>query len=226
MRSISCRPLLFTAGIVALTLLSTIPALGADKPFVIRATGQHLTTDLDYKGTNDDGSPIEVRSGADTGWGIGFEYLATRRLGIAFQYATADPKLTLELDASPDFPGLISRTSLGMTSYAASLNFHLTPDRVVDVYLSPVAAQLSFDDVTFAVEFEGQSDSARFKVKDDLTWGIGVGMDIPFGESGWLATASVNYLASRLEFVEAGEQGSDILDFDPLTISAGVGYKF
>jgi outer membrane protein W len=203
------------------------PALGAEIDWIVRATGSQLIPDLSYETLTDEGFPVAADSSSDTGWALGLEMRATPKLGVGIRYVKASPTIRITIDGAPALPVLEARDDLGVTMYAASLNLHLTPDRPVDLWISPVLAYLSFDDLLFAVNGPGGlSDTLALEVDRDVTWGIEAGVDIPLGDSAWMATASASYLDSTLEFTEVGEQGSEDLSFDPVVVSVGIGYRF
>jgi len=214
------------AGVVPL-LLFAAPAAAAERELIIRTSITQMMPDLSYQASTDNGWPIDVSSSSDTGWSLELEVAATRRLGVAFQFAKASPEVRFEVDPRPVFSTLEARDHLDVTMYAASVNLHLTPDRAIDMYVRPVVAYMSFGDLTFAFDGpDGLNDTLHFDVRHEVTWGIGMGADIPLGSSGWLATASATYLDSTLEIRQIDEQGTEMIGFDPLLVSVGIGYRF
>ncbi len=57
--------------------------------------------------------------------------------------------------------------------------------------------------------------------------GIVLGLDLPCGDDGWFFTSSLKYLDTAYE-ASTGElnAGSEEIDFDPLIVRAGFGYRF
>lgn len=228
MRTVSRRVKLLMIGVAAVAAFAGAPVEAAGVDVIARVNATQFMPDLSFQATSEDGFPVKADASSATGWGLGFEILATRRLGVAFQVANASPTVRVELDATPDYEVLTARDDLRVTTYQASLNLHLTPDRRIDVYVSPTVALLTFGGLGFEFEnpVSGESDLEEFDVKREVSWGVGMGVDIPFGNSGWLATASATYLDSTIEVRPIDGSTAESLSFDPFLISAGVGYRF
>ena len=108
-------------------------------------------------------------------------------------------------------------------------NFHLTPDRKVDVYLGPFLAYASRDDLNFS----DQGFSYSYGLDDETAFGAQLGLDVPVCAKGrcWTFTSAVKWLDldNDVEF-ENGPVGAlpqDFsLDFSPLFVTVGAGYRF
>ena len=87
----------------------------------------------------------------------------------------------------------------------AGLNFHLTPNRRVDLFLGPLVG---------FVGYGGDFD-------DDLAWGVNLGVDVPLPWR-WYFTGGARYLKSS---AEAPASGLD-LEVDPIILSAGLSIRF
>lgn len=169
-----------------------------------------------------------------SGFGLGLEYRASRRVGVEL---TA---LTSKIDSQTDFDffGLIHlgvESSLQVTPVLAQLDFHLTPDHWVDLHLGPVAGWMRYGDLETKVRAhvpgEDSVEIERVRTKDGFAWGAHIDIDVPIGQRGAFFTGGATYLNAAVKAApgqgEAGDDGSDtIFDLNPLVLKAGFGYRF
>jgi len=149
----------------------------------------------------------------DTGVGIGVrgEYQLSRRFGIEFgllSAATVDTTLISGGATSVDI------ASFAPLSFGA--DFHLTPDRRVDLYVGPQVALIEYGDVEVT---SGAVNS--FSIDRDFGVGAIVGLDVPVGEARhWAFQTNLRHLVTSME------SGAIAVDFDPTIFSLGFGYRW
>ena len=95
------------------------------------ASGWRLRVDLAFVEPSNDAGRGTVFAEFDTSAGIGVraEYQFSRRLGIDFGFLT-----TAGVDASASLGGTASFDITSFTPLIVGVDFHLTPDRRVDLY--------------------------------------------------------------------------------------------
>jgi outer membrane protein W len=146
------------------------------------------------------------------GFQAGFEYLLTDWIGVepTMTYSKSDVNVTE--DGVPD----LELGEIGLLTLAANLNFHILRETRLDLYLGPTIGYGIWGDL------ETDLFPQDFKADDKFVYGINVGLDVPFGESGWGFAGALNYLAADLTL----EGSSDDIGFDPVQLKVGVVYKF
>ena len=166
------------------------------------------------------------------GYGLGLEYRASRRLGVELTALTS----TVDSEIDFDFFGFIQigvDSKLRVTPVLAQLNFHLTPDHAVDLYMGPIAGWMRYGDLETTVHSHVPGEDAveveRVRTKDSFAWGAHIDFDVPFGQSGAFFTGGASYLKAAVKAdpgqAEEGE-GDTIFHLDPLVLKVGVGYRF
>jgi hypothetical protein len=114
---------------------------------------------------------------------------------------------------------------LGFTILDAALNIYITSG-TVDLYIGPVIGYIFYDnDLNILVGRDLLP--ASVKIDDDVAFGAVLGLDIDFSNSDWFFTSSIKYLDASYdaEVFEGGRPAEEI-DFDPLIIRLGLGYRF
>ncbi len=172
-------------------------------------------------------------TGGDTqdtsyGGGVALEYRLSPRLGLELGVVTAEPKSEVELDFLPETL-LHLDSSFRMTPLMARVDLHLTPGARADLYVSPVAAYVKMS--TLTVRAHGQSEGQdfvavdHFDLEDKLTWGLGLGLDVPVGGSRSFLSLGATYLRLPLSFKDSEGflPGSDV---NPVFVQAAYGVRF
>ena len=67
---------------------------------------------------------------------------------------------------------------------------------------------------------------ASIQIGDDVAFGAVLGLDIDFTDSDWFFTSSLKYLSASYNARGIEARSPDEIDFDPLIIRAGLGYRF
>jgi outer membrane protein W len=182
------------------------------------------------------GMSVQSTFGGDfnssSGGGLGFEYRASRRLGIEAGVFTSQVKSQTDFD----FFGLIHlgvESKLRVTPVTAQLNFHLTPDHHVDLHLGPVVGWMRYGDLESTVRSSVLGDESveteRVRTKDAFAWGAHIDVDVPLGQHGAFFTGGATYLNAPVKTrqeLEGVEAGDTTLHLDPLVLKVGVGYRF
>lgn len=210
--------------ILLLAIAAAPAALGADSRWTISLEGVSIDPDLAFTTDSGDGTPINATDERDTGFALAASYRFTRRMSVQLGYLQASPGVRVSSDLDGSRVSAVS--DLSMRSTWAALKIHLTPDRIVDVYLSPTLVATSFGGLSYRVELpDGSEQSIGMSVGDDTGWGIGLGADLPLGDR-WYATSSVRWLDTALEIEENSGEFADSLDFDSMVVGLGIGVRF
>jgi outer membrane protein W len=99
----------------------------------------------------------------------------------------------------------------------AGLNFHLTRQSRVDVYVGPTIGYVFYGDLD--VEDE------RLSIDDDFTWGAALGFDLPMGDQGWMFSGALRYLDTEASPDDLGP-GDESMDVSPWVVQVSAGYRF
>ena len=106
--------------------------------------------------------------------------------------------------------------------FLVGLNYHLTPSSRADLYLGPLVSYVFYEDIML----QYGSEDALFEIDDDFAFGAALGLDLYVGAEGhWSLNASLRYLETSVGGVENGEEPFE-LDYDPLILGFGFGYRF
>ncbi len=160
--------------------------------------------------------------------GIEMGFMGSDQIGVRAGGALAPSNGTTRVLALAD--------DLRYRAETAGLNVHLTPDRPVDLYVGLAVAYFHYSnlnlDVDLAFNFgndtvvlEGFGVGTRVVVDDDFALGAVLGLDVSFGDSGWMLSAAVRAFESSAEVSTAAGFRSEV-DIDPVVASVGVGFKF
>ncbi|MFL6260574.1 MAG: hypothetical protein ACJ76Y_12740 [Thermoanaerobaculia bacterium] len=157
------------------------------------------------------------------GFGAGFEYRPLHVCDLS-RWGIAVDAISSELDSHflVDRPAAWGRVQdkVSFTPVLLSLNYHLTPGKPVDLFIGPSIGYAFLDSVTYNTL--GSSYSEKFK--DDFTYGLNLGIDVPFGtEHNYAFTAGLRQL-----FFKAKGSGtlSHSFDLNPTIATAGIAFRF
>jgi len=156
------------------------------------------------------------------GFGLDIEYMFSSRIGILVSAIFTDMEGTFVYGIEPgeESERVKDNNTVDFYTINAGANYHFTPESTVDFYVGAFAGVFSYDSVKFVLpEFE-QEISINFD--DQFSYGVTAGLDIPFGDSPWMATLGVRYLISDLK--EDG--GPREIAIDPIIGSIGIGLRF
>jgi len=205
----------------------TVPPFGDTARWTFRAFGAYTRASADDdEVTSNSGVDLrrKINLGAHHGgFGAGFEYRPLHgcdlsRWGIALDAIHSQLDSHLLVDR-PSSWGRVQE-SVNFTPILLSLNYHLTPGKPVDLFLGPSVGYAFLDSVTYNTL--GSSYSEKFD--DDLTYGINLGIDVPFGvEHNYAFTAGLRQLFFKAK--GSGTLGHNF-DLNPTIATAGFAFRF
>ncbi len=166
--------------------------------------------------TEDGEERTDLRVSGGSGAGFNVEYRANDRIGIEGGLLYWDLDSMLNFDSATEW--LMDSDSSDVLTLTVGLNFHLTPGQKVDFYVGPYIGLAQIDDPSF--DLGGSVGTVSGNVDDEFVWGGQLGLDVPFGGSGWAFHAGALYMA-----LGVGDSGVD-LDIDPLIGTVGLAYNF
>lgn len=167
---------------------------------------------------------IQTDAGSTYGFGLAVEYRWSDRLGLQVGYMDGFSS-DLDVVLSDAFgPFLSLSDDLDFSILDVALNIRINPGDGPEVYVGPVLAQISYDDLAFEV----MGETARLGLDDDLAYGVVVGVDATMGTSGWFFNGGVKYLmaSARVKDLDDPDDPGVDVDFDPLMLFVGFGYGF
>lgn len=181
-------------------ILAAAPAMAQDHSFRVFVTANWVSPNGDDDITIDSVTDA-VQASDDWGFEGGFEWRASKILGIEGSYLVGSNDFELE-NVGED-------QTLDTQALTAALNFHIIPTKIFDLWIAPVASWYSFD---------GIDDTDL-----DTSWGYGaqVGFDIGLGKT-FAITGGVRYVKVDI----AGDDLSEDFGYDPIIARAGIAIRF
>jgi hypothetical protein len=171
--------------------------------------------------------PVFTQFWVDGGNGFGgeVEFMFNPNLGLVGGITFANMKTNLMYDRGDVW--LNSDDRVDMRQFRIGGNYHFTPDRRADFWAGVSAIWVNYSSSTFNFseippEFGGPQDY-QIKYDNELTWGVGIGLDFPFSVgSPWVITGGLHYIGADLE----GDNNIYALTVDPLQGFIGIGYRW
>lgn len=205
--------------IVVLTMV-TPPAVGEEKGWSLRANFYWVDPDGRSSEVEPDGVRVVTDASSSFGFGVTAEYRFSRRLGTEFGFLGAsavDFEVRQQLPSGPVITFIDTTT---FVPYFAGLNLHLTPGKKTDVYIGALLAYVTYSDLRITAP----PGSVRVGLDRDIAPGFLVGLDVPAKDKSWFFNASVRYMIADFSTTLEGTRES--VDFDPLIVGVGFGYRF
>ncbi len=159
-------------------------------------------------------SVLSLDSGV--GGGAGLEYHFNDRVGLEGTVLYVPLGSQLFFDVGIDWAQ--NEDDVEMLAFLIGPNFHLTPDKNVDFYIGPFVGIADLSSTSYRVLGEIQ----RRSLDADTVFGVQLGLDIPFGESGWAVHLGARYFDMSVETEEDGPE----IAADPIGFEAGFAYSF
>lgn len=199
-----------TALTLALAVLFSMAALADSPDGTGRVFASYFSPTGSHQGRFDIGGgefvDATVEADGASGVVLGWEIRVGERMGIE-----TDLMIT-EFDFNVKSSGLtVGLGSALMIPITASLQWHLTEKRRVDLYVGPMVSYTLWGDLDTPVGSTPLDGEFRF--------GLRGGVDVPFSDH-WALAARVDYLQAA-----AGDASLKI-DVDPVIFSIGLGYRY
>lgn len=214
--------LALTLSISHLVLSLSSFAEAPDDPWALRLSLVHVDPDLAIDNRGSDGSRVQVEAEEDTGIALFAERRWSRRWGVELGVTTASPRVLVRV-GDPAGNSFEVGGSASMTSFTAGLTYHFLPERRADLYLAGRFAFVQFGDLTLTSSGLG---SQRQRSDDDAGWSLGLGLDIPLGESPWGLHFALSHLDVQLGLTNAEDGTRSFLELDPALAEVGLVYRF
>jgi outer membrane protein len=167
------------------------------------------------------GSDEQYSYDGNSGYGlaIGFEYRASRRIGIDFGVISASPGLDVTVGEQP--LTLEASADIRLTPVYAAANIYLTPDGRFQLYIGPLFAYVIYENFDLVA---GPGLSEWFRTDNGFGYGAVLGLDIDLGDR-WFLNSAVRYLDTTLE-ASTNDPGVGKADLNPTIFSLGFGVRF
>jgi outer membrane protein len=161
---------------------------------------------------------------SETGFGVALNYFISDRISAELGVSVVEPDLEVTLieEGSEIFTG-----SSEMVPFTAALQYHFAPAGRFDFYLGAGAAYVVFDDV---ISDELIANDVR-AIEFDDELGVLANAGISIGAFGNLTVnVDAKYIDLEPEASVAFERGDFVseraIEFSPLLVSAGIGWRF
>ncbi len=150
------------------------------------------------------------------GAGAGLEYHFTPRVGLegSLLYVPLGSIFMFDLDNAWE----TDDDDSDMLAFLLGPNFHLTPDKKVDLYFGPFVGIVDLGGTSYQVLGETHNRS----LDADTVFGVQLGLDIPFGAGDWAIHLGARYMDMTIETSENGPE----IAADPLGLEVGFAYRF
>lgn len=112
-----------------------------------------------------DGDEIDSSIDSAIGLGLGWEYRFNDRIGLDLNLIYGKHDVEVE---GRDFD------STRFMPVTVGANFHLTPDKKVDLFVGPFIGYAFFDAL--------ENDGVRVELDDDFVYGVNIGVEAPFND--------------------------------------------
>ncbi|HEY3175991.1 MAG TPA: outer membrane beta-barrel protein [Candidatus Polarisedimenticolia bacterium] len=190
--------------IITLAALVAGPAFASDHPsFKVFGAASYVSPlseeDVDFGTVRD-----SVKASDELGWNVGFEVRFNRLIGLELDYINA----TNDIEFGGEVIGEVK-----MQPLSATLNFHVIPTRVVDLYLGPTASYFVWGDTHIDSLGDLNSDN-------ELAYGASVGLEIGFGKV-FALLGGVRWLK-----VDLSPDTIEPIAVNPLFSRLGVAFRF
>ena len=217
------RTTLFCSLLLTTAILAQ-PAAAQDDEWRLRFGGVWVDPDVSFSDVDSDGDRVEAGADSEIGFSLALERRFSPRLGLELGALFVEPDVNISADLADGARVTVS-DGVGVTAITAGLNIHLTPDKAMDVYFGPMLGYVSFSDVGFRVQADGETLDADFSSNDEFALGAQIGADIPLGDGPWSLNLAAKYLDVSLKVTDSEGEETD-LGFDPLILGVGIGYSF
>ncbi len=159
-------------------------------------------------------SALSLDSGV--GAGAGLEYHLTPRVGLegSVLYVPLGSIFMFDLDDAWE----TDEDDVEMLAFVFGPNFHLTPDKKVDLYVGPFVGVVDLGSASYRVLGETHNRS----LDADTVFGIQLGLDIPFGAGDWAVHLGARFMDMTVEISEEAPE----IAADPLALEVGFAYRF
>ncbi|HKY34214.1 MAG TPA: outer membrane beta-barrel protein [Candidatus Polarisedimenticolia bacterium] len=145
-----------------------------------------------------------VQASDELGWNVGFEARFSKVVGLEVDYVN----VTNDVEFGDDVIGEVD-----MQPLSATLNFHVIPTGIVDLYVGPTASYFIFGDVEL-------DDLGDVETDNELAYGASVGLEIGLGDT-LAIMGGLRWLKVDLDFEDTVETG-----VDPLFSRLGLALRF
>lgn len=156
---------------------------------------------------------IDTEADSAIGFGFGYEYMVTDLIGVDANigYSCHDIDFTLLAHTET-----VADTSL--MPLTVGVNFHVLRNGKMILYLGPFVGYVVYDDYNY------KQGGESVPLENDFTFGAVIGLDVPFGEKGWMFSSALKFLQTEAEYDHPDYVGD--LDINPFIIQIGLGYRF
>jgi outer membrane protein W len=211
--------------VLTLTLL-VLPAIAGaeDDKWRLRIGAAWVDPDVDFTAVDSDGDRVAVSADGAIGLSLALERKFSRRLGVELGILFAEPDINIDAEFAEGSQVSVDG-SVKFTAFTAGLNIHLIPNKAMDLYIGPLFVYTSYSDIHFAAQAGEHTVTADISSNDNFVLGAQIGADIPFGDGPWSLNLAARVVNSSLGFIDDQFIVSR-LEFDPLLLSAGFGYRF
>jgi len=202
----------------ALLLAPIGSAEAGDKNWRMRVIGAVVGGDSGFTvATGDYGSVGTIVEGG-AGVGVNFEYRYSPKMGFEMgaMAVAANVGVRAGLAKTTPYAGVDVG---GFVPLTFALNYHPLKEGVFDLYMGPLLTSTFYSNLQVGGPW-GYGVEARSGV--DFGLGATLGFDLNFGRSRWSLNSGLKYIAVSSN----GSNSRGGVDFDPLILSFGFGFKF
>jgi opacity protein-like surface antigen len=192
------------AVLVVAVMIVVSPANAQGNKYKVYAAANYLYPTSDLK-TRFDDEVDTVEASDSVGWSLGFEWRLGKWGGLEFDYLRAESDI--------EFAGeTIAETT--MSPLTASFNFHIIHTKIIDFYVGPSIAYVTWDDIT---DIDGESSG----VDSGWAYGAQIGTDFSLVKAVALVTA-IRWQQMDL----SPSDGDESIGVNPLYAKVGIAVRW
>ena len=160
-----------------------------------------------------DAAFLRAEAKGSAAFSIGLEYRLAERFGI--ELSTLFSNIDIDFSAQLGNWTTAKSIQLEMMPLTLGFNLHLTPGSRFDFYVASSISYVRYGDIEYNIE-ELEIDERITIGSDSPAFGLALGIDMPFGSSGWSFAAQAQKMWTDAEDIA----------IDPVMILVGFGYHF
>ncbi len=195
----------------ALLFVTSCVLLSAGPAALSQETRGAFRAGLEWTFPTGENNANGIRSRFNTAVGVtlAYEIKYSPLIGLDLSVSYSKPKVEQD--------GVSADTATKLVPVTLGVNLHPIRSKQLDLYAGPAIAY---------VNYGGLPASSYASFKNELTWGLRAGADIPFKDSNWGLNFDVLYLRAKSELESNAISDTTKLNARPFFVTFGACYRY